>query len=378
MELYAIVEIRNQQELANLIEAFLEDGKANEPKGNFYFKDGKVTITFWSEPSEQLIKALCKCESITELSIWTNATKTRTKSKCNLDAVDEFLNSESEKNSTKTSDAQETDLKEANETSDTSSNTEKILSRKRADYPRLEKLEDCLRAREIISKASSFEEAIKAFSDWLNDPNSSLMLQDYIVAIEKLDNRDWNKLMLRKAMKQSEKCISNSDKIRFGKNVFRKFSDEGFYVETFDLLKMLEKLKGRWSDSKTLPQLNTGGKESFFGLQCIPVRIPELEELLERIAKQNSEVKDKVYEVMSFMRGESDSDETIKDLTDLVTNVMLKTKEANDVKKYFEEIMNTNDRIKLSAFINKFLEKHNSPQKVKAWKFVAQLKEMIA
>lgn len=78
------------------------------------------------------------------------------------------------------------------------------------------------------------------------------------------------------------------------------------------------------------------------------------------------------------MRGEIDSDETVKDLTDLMTDVMLKTKEANDVKKYFEENMNANNRLKLSSFINKFLEKHNSPQKVKAWEFVAQLKAIIS
>ena len=99
MELYATVEIRNQQELAKLIEAFLEKGKVNGQESNFYFKDGKVTISFWSEPSEQLIKTLCKCESITQLSIRTTATKIRAKSKCNLDAVDEFLNSRTEKTS---------------------------------------------------------------------------------------------------------------------------------------------------------------------------------------------------------------------------------------------------------------------------------------
>lgn len=378
MELYATVEIRNQQELAKLIEAFLEKGKVNGQESNFYFKDGKVTISFWSEPSEQLIKTLCKCESITQLSIRTTATKIRAKSKCNLDAVDEFLNSRTEKTSTETSDEVEKESKEVKKASNVSFNAEKISNRKRTDYPKLENLEDCSRAMKIISKASSFEDAVKGLSDWLNEPNCPVMLQDYIEAMGKLDKQDWNKLMLRTAMQQSEKSISHADKIRFGKNIFRKFSDEGFYVETFELLKMLEKLKKRWSDTKTLPQLNTGNKASSLGLQCIPIKIPEVEELLERISKQNSEIKDKVYEVISFMRGEIDSDETVKDLTDLMTDVMLKTKEANDVKKYFEENMNANNRLKLSSFINKFLEKHNSPQKVKAWEFVAQIKAIIS
>ena len=388
MELYLTVEIRNKQELASLIEAFFVNAKGKE--GSFLFKEGNATMALslkFDEIPKELITAVSRCENVIEFTAnITNATIVKMpndsgKDLGSLDALDEFLNREPEEDFSKMLDVSEnvSEIKpEEVETACSVSDTESVVQKEKSDLSKLKNLEDCPRVKEIISRANSFEDVVGELANWLNVEKSTLTLQDYLTAAEKLSGRNWNKKDLRNAMKEEKKDLSNGDKIKFGKHIVTKFSKEGFEVETIELIKMLQGLKENWNITQTtLPNLDTSKVEKSFEVRCIGIRIPELEEMLKKVSEQESQTRDKVYDVINFMREESTSDDTVNNLTDLVTEIMLKTTEANDIKKYFEGIVDANNRMKLSAFINKFLEKYNSSLKVKAWEFVAQLKEII-
>lgn len=375
MELYLTVEIRNKQELASLIKAFFTCRKNGT--GNLNFKDGKITMYLSSTELNELIEALCNCENITELSVDPIVKKQDERNICNLDAIDESLNSESEKDSTNVSEED---------------NTEKIIRAKKDVkpvhsnekvncYPTLSNLEDCPKAKDIISKSNSFEEAINGFSEWIDKEDLELKLWDYVTVMENIRKSNWKAMDLQLALKSSKKNLSHSAKIRFGKNIASKFYQEGFKIETIEFLKTLEKLRRIWEDKSTLPDPNATQKTNSPQFKGIFDKFPlECKYLLKNISNKRSEVKDKVYDLINYMRGRNDSDDTVNDLTAIISEAILKTTgcNENDVKKYFNEVVKADDRIKLSTFINNFLERCNLSQKVKVYEFVAQLKEIIA
>ena len=383
MELYLAVEIRNKQELASLIEAFFVNAKGNE--GSFLFKEGKAIMVMSMNTDEipkDLIMAVGKCENVIEFTAnITNATIAKKsndsgKDLGSLDALDEFLNREPEENTSKMLDVSEnmSEIKpEKVETACSVSDTESIVQKEKSNLVKLENLEDCPKIKEIISRANSFEEVVDELTGWLNVKGFALTLQDYLTAAEKLSGHSWNKVDLRKVMKEEKEDLSHGEKIQFGKRIFVKFSEEGFKVQTIELIKMLQKLKENWNITRTtLPNVNTSNERKSFRLRCIPIRIPEFEEMLRKVFEQDSQPREKIYEVINFMRGENDLEDTVNGLTEIVANAFSKLDETDR-----DKIMRTKDRVELSAFINAFSERHHLLQKVSSLEFVAQLKEII-
>lgn len=383
MELYLTVEIRNKQELASLIEAFFVNAKGNE--GSFLFKEGNATMALslkFDEIPKELITAVSKCENVIEFTAnITNATIVKMpndsgKDLGSLDALDEFLNREPEEDFSKMLDVSEnvSEIKpEEVENACSVSDTESIVQNEKSNLVKLENLEDCPRIKEIISRANSFEDVAVELANWLNGERTTLTLQDYLTAAERLSGQNWNIVSFRRAMKEVRNDLSNGEKIQFGRQIFSKFSKEGFKVQTIELIKMLQKLKENWNISQTtLSNVNTSNEGKSCRLQCIPIRIPEFEEMLRKVSEQNSQIRDKVYEVINFMRGENDLEDTVNGLTEIVVNAFSKLDETDK-----DKIMKTKDRVELSAFINAFSERHHSLQKVSSLEFVAQLKEII-
>ena len=383
MELYLAVEIRNKQELVSLIEAFFANAKGNE--GSFLFKEGKAIMVMSMNTDEipkDLITAVGKCENVIEITANTaNATIAKKsndsgKDLGSLNALDEFLNREPKEDSSKMLDVSESvsEIKpEKVETACCVSDTENIVQKEKSNLVKLENLEDCPRIKEIISRANSFDDVAGELANWLNGERTTLTLQDYLTAAEKLSGQNWNIVSFRRAMKEVRKDLSNGEKIQFGRQIFSKFSEEGFKIQTIELIKMLQKLKENWNIARTtLPNVDTSNEKKSFRLRCIPIRIPEFEEMLRKVSEQNSQPRDKIYEVINFMRGENDLEDTVNGLTEIVANAFSKLDETDR-----DKIMKTKDRVELSAFINAFSERHHSLQKVSSLEFVAQLKEII-